>query len=184
MHTMRRVLVVALCGALPMTVASAAGAAKPPTLSSLSGSHVVNGFASYVSRDGTCPDSNDSGAPFEDAHQLLHANIEKKKYWEELGINLCWFNTSALGGDYVDTGSTWELSIPSGSLRGTVTGGETNSSAELIDLTLTIVHGTGSLAGLSGSLDFWACGYAADAFLASGLRTTAKPRFPAVCFPH
>jgi hypothetical protein len=178
-----QVLIGALCVALPISAATTAGAARTPTLKSLSGSNIENGFASYESRDGTCPDSNDSGAPFEDAHQLLHANIVKTKYWEELGINLCWYNTSALGGDYVDTGSTWELSIPSGTLKGTVTGGESNSSSELIDLTLTIASGTGSLSGLTGELDFWGCGYGASAFLASGLRTTPKGRYPAACFP-
>jgi hypothetical protein len=173
----------ALCVALAIGTAATSAAAGTKTLKSLTGSHVVNGFASYESRDGTCPSSSDSGKPFEDRHQLLHASIVKPKYWEELGINLCWLNTSALGGDGVDAGSTWELTIPHGSLHGTVTGGEGNNYYELIDLTLTITSGTGSLADLHGDLDFWACANDAQPFAAGGLRTTPKAHFPAACFP-
>jgi hypothetical protein len=141
---------------------------------------VTNAFASYSGRDGSCGDSNDSGAPFEDRHQVFHASMVKPKYFEELGINICWLNSGAIGGDEIDTG-TWELSIPTGAVKGTVSGLEGFGRHDDDAFTLTIVSGTGSLAGVTGHLDFWGCGDEASAFIASGLRTTPKPKLPAAC---
>jgi hypothetical protein len=184
LHLWRAVGVVVLA-VVPVAFALPASAEPAPTLHGLSGHHLVNGASSRARVDGSCGSSSDSGPPLEDRHQLVGADIVKGNDWESLGINICWFNTSANGGDSVDTG-TWELyrqneSIRGGSLEGTVAGAVTNAHHHLFVFTLTIAQATGIFSGLTGHFVFWACGDDGSPLIAGGLRTTHHHPFPKAC---
>jgi hypothetical protein len=173
--------IACLCVALPVVLAVPAWGEPPPTLRNLSGHQLVNLSVSGGAVDGSCGDSSEIGPPFEDAHQVFDTDIVKPHDWESLGINICWFNTTANGGDSVDTG-TWELyrenaGLRAGTLGGRVTGGVTSSHTYIYELTLHIVRATGIFSGLSGHLVFWTCGGY------GGLRTNRPHRLPAACLP-
>ena len=156
MHS-TRVGAAILLLAMPLLAATPAGASNS-SLKPYVGP-VTSFQPGQLQFDGSCPKSADPpGRPRDDAHQLYNVTIAADGGTEHLGMNLCWYNSTAELSGPLDRKSTFVLSTSTGSFRGTVTGGWHDAPAHPMDaFTLTITHVTGRARGLTGSFFFHAC---------------------------
>jgi len=137
--------------------AAPAFASSGGTTHSLAG-HFVSASASDWVQDGTCPvkplDGDPSEGYFEEYHQTYVGQVAQHP-GESVHVSVCWQNSSAMGGDGVDSGR-FTVATSSGTVSGNVSGGIDNAHHS-VDFTLAIRHSSGDLDGTTGSLTVLGC---------------------------
>ena len=165
----------------PLLIAVPASASQRASLESVTG-RFRHGSVSQLVQDGACPDApldGDPGnPPVAEQHQLIGGQIFTPSY-ESLGVSVCWANSSALGGDYIDRG-TFKIITNTGTLAGKI-GGSIDYSHDIFSVSLTIVSGTGDLSGATGTLHLVGCSQNGGQAIAAKLRTTAVRSVPPAC---
>jgi hypothetical protein len=169
--------------AVPASAATPATTAKPVVFKT--------GAESGSERDGVCPDKpldgDPANPPVEELNQIFSAaksvKVAPRQYVEEtIGVSICWANSSALGGDFVDRG-TFSYSIGSVTTRGTVSGSESYSDANPFQLTLTVRSSTPT--PTAQTMAYVGCQPGGPNMVSklriNPLPNTPAPRLPAAC---
>ena len=177
-----RRIVVAAAVVVPMAVAVPAGARTKDTTFQ---TRFNRGGTQAFLQDGVCPDShvdNDPSEPIFEETNEIDAGAQGHGD-ATIGLSLCWQNSSALGGNCLDSG-TFSYSTRTGGLKGTVTGCETFSNNDPFTFRLTITSASGDLTGTTGVLGYAGCQPNGGELVAK-LKTPTGPNSPrpsAVCF--
>jgi hypothetical protein len=140
------------------------------------------GTQAYL-QDGACPDKHiddDPGEPIVQEYNEIQAG-SRVHGDDTIGLSICWAASSALGGDFVDSG-TFSFSTGTGALKGTVAGSEAYDPGNPFDFTLTITSATGDLVGTTGMLTYVGCQPPSSQLLAK-LRTKPRPHAPMPALP-
>ncbi len=165
----------------PLLIAVPASASQRATLDSVTG-RFKHGSVSQLVQDGACPDApldgDPSNPPVAEQHQIIGAKMFTPHY-ESVGVSVCWDNSSALGGDFVDRGR-FKIITDTGTLAGKI-GGSIDYSHNIFTLTLKVVSGTGDLSGATGTLHLVGCSQRGGRAIAAKLRTTAVQSAPPAC---
>ena len=165
----------------PLLIAVPASASQRASLDSVTG-RFKHGSVSQLVQDGACPDApldGDPGnPPVAEQHQIIGGQMFAPSF-ESLGVSVCWANSSALGGDFVDRG-TFKIITNTGTLAGKI-GGSIDYSHDIFSLTLKVVSGSGDQSGATGTLYLVGCSQNAGQAIAAKLRTTPVRSDPPAC---
>jgi hypothetical protein len=179
-----RRIAMATAVVVPIAFAIPAGAA---TMTASVQTHFSEGGTQAFLQDGACPDRHVDGdrhePKFEEYNEIDRA--AQRHGNTILGLSICWQNSSALGGNCVDSG-TFSYATGTGTLKGTVSGCEAFSTSDPFTFVLTITSATGDLTGTIGQLDYVGCQPGGGELVAK-LKTkpspdSRPPNPPVACF--